>query len=70
MHKELSELFNTTLGLSYPDAKDNTSILINVIDNSHKIVFWNRKAEIYFGINQEAAIGKHMNGSKGLRFRG
>ena len=48
------------LHLTHEDAENHPEILINAFDKEHRIVFWNKRAEIYFGINKPAAIGKKL----------
>lgn len=60
MEQSLDNVIRQQLGFSIIEAKCNSEILINAFDPQHKIVLWNKKAEQYFGINAESAIGKKL----------
>lgn len=48
------------LNISADSLKHNTSILINAFDQNHRILFWNKKCEHYFGIEEKDALGKRL----------
>lgn len=60
MQDAIAKLIMEQLALTYTDAENHTEVLINAFDQEHKIVFWNKKAENYFGIAKEAAMGNRL----------
>lgn len=60
MQNALKHLIKDQLHFSCEEAESNTQILINAFDLEHKVIFWNKRAEIYFGVSKEAAIGKRL----------
>lgn len=48
------------LNISEHSLKHNTDILINAFDQNHRILFWNKKCEHYFGIEEKDALGKRL----------
>lgn len=39
---------------------NHPSLLINVLDHQHRILFWNKKCEEFFGIKEEDALGERL----------
>jgi len=60
MQQTISNLIKSQLGIDYDQAENHSEILINAFDHDHRILFWNKKAENYFGINKNAAIGERF----------
>ena len=60
MQQALDSAIRQQLGLSINEAEASSDILINAFDREHRIVFWNKKAEQYFHIVREEAIGKKL----------
>lgn len=58
MQFSIEIIIKQQLGLSHDEAENDSEVLINAFDREHHIVFWNRKAENYFGIPKEQALGK------------
>jgi PAS domain-containing protein len=36
---------------------NHPALLVNVLDHQHRILFWNKKCEEFFGIKEEEALG-------------
>lgn len=60
MQTALANLIRDQLHFSSEEAQDNAQFLINAFDLEHKVVFWNKGAEHYFGITQQEAIGRRL----------
>ena len=39
---------------------NHPALLVNVLDHQHRILFWNKKCEDFFGIKEEEALGKRL----------
>jgi len=39
---------------------NHPSLLVNVLDHQHRILFWNKKCEEFFDIKEEEALGKRL----------
>ena len=39
---------------------NHPALLVNVLDHQHRILFWNKKCEEFFGIKEEEALGKRL----------
>jgi PAS domain S-box-containing protein len=48
--------------MSVEEMLEHSSLLINALDQEHRILFWNKKSEEYFGVSKEKAIGKKLEG--------
>ena len=46
------------LMLSEEEVIFHPELLINALDNEHRVLFWNKKCEEYFGITDERALGQ------------
>ena len=44
--------------LSEEEVIHHPELLINALDKEHRVLFWNKKCEEYFGISDDHAIGK------------
>jgi PAS domain S-box-containing protein len=56
----IMEVLSSYTGLSIEEMLQHSSLLINALDQEHRILFWNKKSEDLFGISKEAAIGKRL----------
>ena len=54
------EVLSAYTGLSVQEMIEHSSLLINVVDQDHKVLFWNKKSEELFGIPKEVAVGKRL----------
>lgn len=54
--EELSSL----LGMSIEEIRGHSELLINVLDHEHRILFWNKRCEVHFGVEAEAALGRRF----------
>jgi PAS domain S-box-containing protein len=46
--------------LSLEEMLQHETLLINAIDREHRVVLWNRRCEVFFGIPKEAALGQKL----------
>jgi PAS domain S-box-containing protein len=46
------------LHLSEEEIRDHSKLLVNAFDDQHRIWFWNKQCEKYFGIAEEDALGQ------------
>jgi PAS domain S-box-containing protein len=46
------------LNLSEEEIRDHPKLLVNAFDDQHRIWFWNKQCERYFGITEEDALGQ------------
>ncbi|MGZ3939838.1 MAG: PAS domain-containing protein [Flavisolibacter sp.] len=46
------------LMLSEEEVIHHPDLLINALDNEHRVLFWNKKCEEYFGITDHQAVGR------------
>lgn len=46
------------LNLSEKEIHDHPTLLVNVFDHHHRIWFWNKQCEKYFGISEDEALGQ------------
>lgn len=56
MLKDIASLMNMT----EEQIRNHPHLLINAFDHDHRVLFWNRQCEKYFGIREEAALGKKL----------
>lgn len=56
MLAELSRLMN----LTEEEITNHPRYLVNVFDPEHRILFWNKQCETFFGINEQKALGKML----------
>ena len=56
----ITNIIGETLHLSTEEAQNTKDVLINALDQEHRILFWNKKAEEYFGIDKNSAIGHRL----------
>jgi len=54
------QVLSTYTGMSLEEMLEHSSLLINALDQEHRILFWNKKSEEYFGLSREMAIGKKL----------
>ncbi len=54
------QVLSTYTGMSVEEMLEHSSLLINALDQEHRILFWNKKSEEYFGVSKEKAIGKKL----------
>ena len=54
------EVLSAYTGLSVQEMIEHSSLLINAVDQDHKVLFWNKKSEELFGIPKEVAVGKRL----------
>jgi len=45
------------LNLTEEEVLDHPELLINAFDDEHRVLFWNKKCEEYFGISECEALG-------------
>lgn len=46
------------LMLTEEEVIHHPELLINALDDEHRVLFWNKKCEEYFGISDESALGQ------------
>lgn len=46
------------LNLSEQEIRDHSQLLVNAFDHQHRVLFWNKQCEHYFGISEDAALGQ------------
>jgi len=48
--------------MNLPEDKiiNHPSLLVNVLDHQHRVLFWNKKCEEFFDIKEEEALGKRL----------
>jgi len=46
------------MNLTEDEIINHPNLLVNVIDQQHRILFWNKKCEEFFGIQGQEALGK------------
>lgn len=56
----IDKVIEHTLHLSHDVAENDLEFLINAFDKEHNVVFWNKKAEQFFGVSKEYALGKKL----------
>lgn len=56
MLKDIAALLN----MNEDEIRDHPHLLINVFDREHRVLFWNKKCEKYFGIREDEALGKTL----------
>jgi PAS domain S-box-containing protein len=54
------QVLSTYTGMSLEEMLEHSSLLINALDQEHRILFWNKKSEEYFGVPKEKAIGNRL----------
>jgi PAS domain S-box-containing protein len=54
------QVLSTYTGMSLEEMLEHSSLLINALDQEHRILFWNKKSEEYFGVSKEKAIGRRL----------
>jgi PAS domain S-box-containing protein len=48
------------LHLSEEEIRDHPKLLVNAFDHQHRVWFWNKECEKYFGIAEEHALGRTL----------
>lgn len=48
------------LNMSEDEIKNHPHLLVNAFDQEHRILFWNKRCQEYFGIDAEQATGKTL----------
>lgn len=56
MVRDIASLMNMT----EDEVRNHPHLLINAFDHDHRVLFWNRQCEKYFGIREEDALGKKL----------
>lgn len=54
MLKDIAALMNMT----EEEIKTHPHLLVNAFDHQHRVLFWNKQCESFFGISQDKALGK------------
>lgn len=54
------DVFSRYLPYTSDEMLSHQTLLINAIDEQHKIIFWNIQCEKHFGISKEQALGKRL----------
>lgn len=48
------------MNLTEDEIINHPGLLVNVFDHMHRVLFWNKKCEEFFGIKSEEALGKTL----------
>ena len=46
--------------MTIDEIRFHNRLLVNAFDQEHRVLFWNKRCEILFGISEEAALGKQL----------
>jgi PAS domain S-box-containing protein len=50
----------TIMNMTEEEIKNHPHLLVNVIDQEYRVLFWNRQCEKHFGIGEAEALGKTL----------